>query len=289
MTAQTEIRTTPAWFSNAMARCRNLEFVVGITLTLLLVGLVLLAPVFFPDGGESINLMARLAAPFAEPGHPLGTDALGRDILARIATGGKVSFVVGVYSSLGAVVLGTILGLYAGYYRGVLDTIVMRFADIQLAFPFILFAMTVIAIYGPSLERIIIVMIVTQWVQYARIVRGSVLALRERTFILAAKSYGQSSAKIIFSHILPNAMGPLIILLTLNIANNILLESSLTFLGLGVDPQTPSWGGMLAEGRNYVQTAWWITLFPGLAIMLTVLGLNLLGDWLRDQLGKSVQ
>jgi len=270
-------------------RCRNLEFIVGMTLTMLLGGLVLFSPILFPDGGESINLMARLAAPFTEPGHPLGTDALGRDIFARIAAGGKVSFIVGIGSSLGAVAVGTVLGLYAGYYRGILDVIVMRFADIQLAFPFILFAMTVIAIYGPSLERIIIVMIVTQWVQYARIVRGAVLALRERTFIQAAKSYGQSSTKIIFSHILPNAMGPLIILLTLNIANNILLESSLTFLGLGVDPQTPSWGGMLAEGRNYVQTAWWMTLFPGLAIMFTVLGLNLLGDWLRDQLGKSVQ
>jgi peptide/nickel transport system permease protein len=261
---------------------------LGASLTLLLVGLVFLAPWIFPDGGETINLMARLSPPMTEAGYPLGTDALGRDIFARIAVGGKVSFIVGVYSSLGAVLLGTILGLYSGYYGGLLDTLVMRFADIQLAFPFILFAMTVIAIFGPSLKLIILVMIITQWVQYARIVRSSVLALRDRTFIQAAKSYGQSSSKIIFSHILPNVMGPLIILLTLNIANNILLESSLTFLGLGVDPQTPSWGGMLAEGRNYVQTAWWITLFPGLAIMLTVLGLNLLGDWLRDQLGKSV-
>ncbi|TXR54936.1 ABC transporter permease [Reinekea thalattae] len=271
-----------------MIRIRNLEFILGISLTLLLAGLVFLSPWLFADKADSINLLARLSPPLANAQYPLGTDALGRDILARIAAGGKVSFIVGIYSSLGAVILGAVLGLYAGYYGGWLDTFVMRFADIQLAFPFILFAMTIIAIYGPSLERIIFVMIATQWVQYARIIRGSVLALRERTFILAAKSYGQSSINIIFKHILPNAMGPLIILLTLNIANNILLESSLTFLGLGVDPQTPSWGGMLAEGRNYIQTAWWITLFPGLAIMLTVLGLNLLGDWLRDQLGKSV-
>ena len=160
----------------------------------------------------------------------------------------------------------------------------MRFADVQLALPFILMAITVIAIVGPGIDRIIVLMIASQWVQYARLVRGSVLSLREREFVQAAHSYGQSNFKIIFSHILPNAMGPLIILLTLNVANNILLESSLTFLGLGADPQTPSWGGMLSEGRSYIQTAWWVTVFPGIAIMLTVLGLNLLGDWLRDEM-----
>lgn len=191
---------------------------------------------------------------------------------------------VGVLSALGSVVLGTVIGLYAGYYRGFLDSFVMRFADVQLALPFILLAITVIAIVGPGIDRIIILMIVSQWVQYARLVRGSVLSLRQREFVQAAVSYGLPNWKIIFSHILPNAMGPLIILLTLNVANNILLESSLTFLGLGADPQTPSWGGMLSEGRSYIQTAWWITVFPGIAIMLTVLGLNLLGDWLRDEL-----
>jgi len=198
--------------------------------------------------------------------------------------GGRISLLVGVFSALGAVVVGTIVGLFAGYYRGFLDAFVMRFADVQLALPFILMAITVIAIVGPGIDRIIILMIASQWVQYARLVRGAVLSLREREFVQAARSYGQSNFKIIFSHILPNAMGPLIILLTLNVANNILLESSLTFLGLGADPQTPSWGGMLSEGRSYIQTAWWVTVFPGIAIMLTVLGLNLLGDWLRDEM-----
>ncbi len=262
---------------------KHFEFILGGSLLLLMGGLVLLAPVLFPDGGKTMNFLARLTPPFSE-NFWLGTDPMGRDVLARVATGGKVSFIVGIFSALGAVVLGTIVGLLAGYYRGLWDTLFMRFADIQLALPFILLAITVIAIVGPGLDKIILLMIVAQWVQYARLVRGSVLSLREAEYVLAAKSYGLSNFKIMFKHILPNALGPLIILMTLNVANNILLESSLTFLGLGIDPLTPSWGGMLADGRNYIQTAPWVTVFPGIAIMLTVLGLNLIGDWLRDRL-----
>ncbi len=262
---------------------KHFEFILGGSLLLLMGGLVLLAPVLFPDGGKTMNFLARLTPPFSE-NFWLGTDPMGRDVLARVAIGGKVSFIVGIFSALGAVVLGTIVGLLAGYYRGLWDTLFMRFADIQLALPFILLAITVIAIVGPGLDKIILLMIVAQWVQYARLVRGSVLSLREAEYVQAAKSYGLSNFKIMFNHILPNALGPLIILMTLNVANNILLESSLTFLGLGIDPLTPSWGGMLADGRNYIQTAPWVTVFPGIAIMLTVLGLNLIGDWLRDRL-----
>jgi peptide/nickel transport system permease protein len=281
----TEKSKTPNWFARFMySRFASFEFLVGSFLTLSLVLLVLFANVLFPGGGTEVNIMARLTEPYQSSEHFLGTDPLGRDIIARIVHGGKISLLVGIFSALGAVIVGTVIGLYAGYYRGWIDTFVMRFADIQLALPFILMAITVIAIVGPGVDRIIILMIVSQWVQYARLVRGSVLSLREREFVLAARSYGLPNMKIIFSHILPNAMGPLIILLTLNVANNILLESSLTFLGLGADPQTPSWGGMLSEGRSYIQTAWWVTVFPGIAILLTVLGLNLLGDWLRDEL-----
>lgn len=262
---------------------KSFEFILGGSLLLLMGGLVLLAPVLFPDGGKTMNFLARLTPPFSE-NYWLGTDPMGRDVLARVATGGKVSFVVGIFSALGAVVLGTVIGLLAGYYRGLWDTFFMRFADIQLTLPFILLAITVIAIVGPGLDKIILLMIVAQWVQYARLVRGSVLSLREAEYILAAKSYGLSNFRIMFGHILPNALGSLIILMTLNVANNILLESSLTFLGLGIDPLTPSWGGMLADGRNYIQTVPWVTIFPGVAIMLTVLGLNLIGDWLRDRL-----
>ncbi len=279
-------QTTPVsskrnWLSS---RFCHFEFIAGILLTGILGTLALFSSLIFPDGGETINLLARLTPPLEAPGHLLGTDPLGRDILERIIVGGRISFSVGVLSAIGAVSVGTVIGLLAGYYRGFWDVLIMRFADVQLALPFILLAITVIAIAGPGIDRIIVLMIISQWVQYARLVRSSVLSLREREFVQAARSYGLPDSKIIFGHILPNALGPLIILMTLNVANNILLESSLTFLGLGADAQTPSWGGMLSEGRAYIQTAWWVTVFPGFAIMLTVLGLNLLGDWLRDQL-----
>ena len=165
--------------------------------------------------------------------------------------------------------------------------LVMRFADVQLALPFILLAITFIAIVGGGLANTIILLIVSQWVQYARLVRGSVLSLREREFIQSARAIGVRDYKILFQHLLPNLIGPVIVLMTLKVANNILLESSLTFLGLGVDPLIPSWGGMLADGRTYLQNAWWVSVFPGLAILLTVLGLNLLGDWLRDSLDPT--
>jgi len=247
-------------------------------------GLVLFSYVLFPDSGDKVNFAARMTPPFASWAHLFGTDPLGKDVLARVVAGGRISLIVGFVSAVGGVVLGTAIGLVSGYYRGIWDTIVMRFADIQLALPFILLAITFIAIIGGGLTNMIVLMIVSQWVQYARVVRSQVLSLRTREFVLAAQSFGVSDFKVIWHHILPNVAGPIVVLMTPNIATNILLESSLTFLGLGIDPLIPSWGGMLSYGRNYLQTAWWISAFPGLAIMLTVLGLNLLGDWLRDVL-----
>ncbi len=269
------------------SRYWNLEFLLGALLTLVICLAVLFSDMLFPGGADKIDLMARLAKPFASAAHPFGTDPLGRDVMARVAAGGKISLLVGVTSVLGAVVLGLLVGLVAGYYRGFWDMLVMRFADIQLAMPFILLAITFIAIVGGSLTNTIILLIVSQWVQYARLVRGSVLTLREREFVLSARAIGVKDWRIIFQHLLPNLVGPVIVLMTLNVANNILLESSLTFLGMGVDPTIPSWGGMLADGRTYLQTAWWVSVFPGLAILLTVLGLNLLGDWLRDSLDPT--
>ncbi|MCJ9749734.1 ABC transporter permease [Neorhizobium sp. BETTINA12A] len=265
----------------------KLEFVLGA----LLVGVIGLAVIFsgviFPGGAEKIDLMSRLVPPFVRPAHVFGTDPLGRDVLARVMAGGKISLLVGFVSVAGGVVFGVFMGLIAGYYRGIWDMLVMRFADIQLALPFILLAITFIAIVGGGLANTIILLIVSQWVQYARLVRGSVLTLREREFILSARAIGVKNWRIIVQHLLPNLIGPVIVLMTLNVATNILLESSLTFLGLGIDPTIPSWGGMLAEGRTYLQTAWWVSVFPGLAILLTVLGLNLLGDWLRDSLDPT--
>jgi peptide/nickel transport system permease protein len=269
------------------SRFASLEFILGSLLTTAICLAVIFSDVLFPGGADRIDLMARLARPFATAAHPFGTDPLGRDVLARVVAGGKISLLVGFTSVIGSVILGVIVGLIAGYYRGFWDMLVMRFADLQLAMPFILLAITFIAIVGGSLTNTIVLLIVSQWVQYARLVRGSVLTLREREFILSARAIGVRDWRIIVQHLLPNLIGPVIVLMTLNVANNILLESSLTFLGLGVDPTIPSWGGMLADGRTYLQTAWWVSVFPGLAILLTVLGLNLLGDWLRDSLDPT--
>jgi len=262
----------------------RLEFVLGAFLVGVIGIAVIFSGVIFPGGAEKIDLMSRLVPPFTKSAHILGTDPLGRDVLARVMAGGKISLLVGFVSVAGGVTVGVVMGLIAGYYRGIWDMLVMRFADIQLAMPFILLAITFIAIVGGGLANTIILLVVSQWVQYARLVRGSVLTLREREFILSARAIGVKDWRIIVQHLLPNLIGPVIVLMTLNVATNILLESSLTFLGLGIDPTIPSWGGMLAEGRTYLQTAWWVSVFPGLAILLTVLGLNLLGDWLRDSL-----
>ncbi|MCF6368056.1 ABC transporter permease [Rhizobium halophilum] len=272
--------------TSRLQRFHSLEFILGASLTIIICGAVLLSDVLFP-GAEKVNLLSRLVPPFTDIQHVFGTDPLGRDVLARVVAGGKISLLVGFTSVVGAVIFGVFMGLVAGYYRGFWDMLVMRFADLQLAMPFILLAITFIAIVGGSLTNTIILLIVSQWVQYARVVRGSVLTLREREFVLSARAIGVRDWRIIVQHLLPNLIGPVIVLMTLNVANNILLESSLTFLGLGVDPTIPSWGGMLADGRTYLQTAWWVSVFPGLAILLTVLGLNLLGDWLRDSLDPT--
>lgn len=272
-----------------MRRWRSLEFILGTTLVSIVVLLALSTPWLFPDGGEAMDLSARLTRPFLSAAHPLGTDPIGRDLLARVVVGAQVSLTVGVLSVAGAMLLGCIAGLFAGYYRGLWDMLLMRWADVQLALPFILVAITFTAILGADMWKLIGFMAITQWVQYARLMRASVLSLREREFVQAAEAIGLRGRAILFRHILPNALGPVIVLMTLNIANNILLESSLTFLGAGIDPMIPSWGGMLSDGRSYLQTAWWVGVFPGLAIMLTVLGLNLLGDWLRDALDPNSQ
>ncbi len=264
-------------------RTLNFDLVLGLVLLGVSVFSALLAPVFAPLGSESMNLANRLKPPSLE-GHLFGTDAIGRDILTRIPHGGRISLTVGFVSVALSLIVGVGIGLLAGFYRGLLDMVLMRIADVQLSFPFILLAITVIAVIGPGLWKLIFVMALTQWVQYARMVRSQVLTLREGDAVQGTRALGASDARIILRHLLPNLIGPVIVLATLNVANNILLESGLTFLGLGIDPLIPSWGGMLADGRNYMQTAWWVATFPGLAITVTVLGFNLLGDWLRDRL-----
>ena len=232
------------------------------------------------------NLFALLQPPGTSEGewHPLGTDANGRDMLSRIISGGRVSLLVGVTSMLVAGVLGVGLGLASGYFGGWVDAIVMRLVDLQLAFPFILLAIFASAILGRSLVVLVAILAVNGWMMYARIVRSEVLTLREREFVLAARCVGATPGWILTRHFLPNLASSVVVASTVQVAALIIAESSISFLGFGVQPPTPSWGRMLGEGRNYLTSAWWVPTFPGLAIMLTVLALNLVGEGLRDHL-----
>ncbi|MBI4495987.1 MAG: ABC transporter permease [Deltaproteobacteria bacterium] len=216
--------------------------------------------------------------------HWMGTDHLGRDIASRVIYGSRVSLIISLSAVSISAFLGISIGLITGYFRGKADAIFMRLADIQLAFPFILLIIAVVAVLGPSMRNIIIVLGITGWVVYARIVRAEVLSLREREFVTAARALGCSHFKIIFPHLLPNVASSCIVVATLEIARMVLIESGLSFLGLGIQPPTPCWGGALADGRVYLFTSWWLATFPGLALMLTILGVNLMGDWLRDLL-----
>ena len=221
--------------------------------------------------------------------HVLGTDHLGRDLLARVIFGARPALLVGVAAVAISGIIGMIVGLVSGYFGGHTDDVFMRLADIQLAFPFILLAIAVIGVLGPSLPVIIIVIGVSSWVVYARVVRGAVLSLREREFVQAAQALGSRDGRILVRHILPNAFTPWLVVATLDMARVIVIESALSFLGLGVQPPTPTWGGMLADGRVYISTAWWLATFPGLAILVTVLGINLFGDGLRDTLDPRLK
>ncbi|HET6365792.1 MAG TPA: ABC transporter permease [Pseudomonadales bacterium] len=267
--------------------------VFGIAVLLLMGGAALAAPQIAPwDPGRQM-LVKRLRPPmWQERGlreHPLGTDHLGRDILSRILHGGRISLGVGLSAVTLSGLIGVTLGLLAGFHGGRTDAFIMRVVDVFLAIPYILLAMGVVFALGPSLLNVILVMAVTRWVQFARIVRADVLSIREREFVSGARARGNRSLRLLLRHVLPNALTPIIVVATLELAFMIIYESALSFLGLGVQPPTPTWGWMLADGRNYVATAWWLATFPGLAIMLTVLAVNLLGDWLRDTLDPRLK
>jgi peptide/nickel transport system permease protein len=256
---------------------------------LLLLGLIatgLLAPYVAPHNPVRERLLDRLLPPvWTEPGdwqYPLGTDHLGRDLVSRIIYGARVSLVVGFAAVAIGGAVGTTLGVAAGFLGGWTDECIMAVADMQLAFPTILLAIAIIAVLGPSFTNLVIVIGLSGWVTYARIARGQVLSLREKEFVEASRAQGGSQWRIVWSHILPNILSPLIVVGTLDLARTIILESTLSFLGLGIQPPTPSWGGMLSDGREYLLSAWWIATFPGLALMLTALSFNRLGDWARD-------
>ena len=262
-----------------------------------MVSIVLLAAAFAPWLTPFDPLEQDINQRLKEPGwqtaegrvHALGTDHLGRDILARVIFGSRIALVVGLSAVLISGVLGMAIGLVSGYFGGKVDDFFMRLADVQLAFPFILLAIAVIGVLGPSLRNIIIVIGVSSWVVYARVVRGEVLSIREREFVQAAQALGGGDGRVLVRHVLPNAFTPWLVVATLDMARVIVIESALSFLGLGVQPPTPTWGGMLADGRVYLSTAWWLATFPGLAILVTVLGINLLGDGLRDTLDPRLK
>lgn len=249
--------------------------------------LALLAPVLSPYDPTAMNVDAMFLPPC--PAHPFGTDALGRDVMTRMLYGARVSLWVGFVAVGIAVSIGLALGLAAGFFRGIVDEAVMRGVDVMLCFPSFFLILAVIAFLEPSLVNIMVVIGLTSWMGVARLVRAETLTLRERDFVAAARIAGASPVRILVMHIMPNAMAPVLVSATLGVAGAILTESSLSFLGLGVQPPTPSWGNILMEGKEALETAPWLSVFPGLAILVTVLGYNLLGESLRDILDPRLK
>ncbi len=265
-------------------------FFMGFLLLVILIAIF--APVLAPYDPTKGALSGRLHAPAFlsdDKTYPLGSDQIGRDVLSRMLYGARISLTVGFLAVLIGGCFGSLLGLIAGYVGGWLDEAIMTLGDMQLAFPFILLAIAVIAVLGPSLRNLIIVVGISGWVTYARIARAQVLAVKERDFVTAERALGAMAGRILFRHILPNIAASLIVVGSLDLARTIILESTLSFLGLGVQPPTASWGGMLGEGREYLNTAWWISTFPGILLTLTTISVSRIGDWLRDVLDPTMR
>ncbi|RNF40185.1 ABC transporter permease [Planococcus salinus] len=287
--SEDSIRKKPSSFKRwSKLLLRSKTGTVGLVIVLFVFLVAVLAPVLAPHDPAAINAANMLKPPFWMEGgstaHLLGTDNLGRDILSRIIYGSQISLLVGITSVVVAGIIGVTVGLIAGYYGGFIDNALMRLVDSFLAIPTILFALVILSVFGPSVITLIFVLGATNWVNYARLVRGEVLTIKERDFVRAAHSIGVKSNKIITRHLLPNVISSFIVISTLSVATTIILEASLSFLGLGVQPPTVSWGSILSDGRDYLATSWWLATFPGVAITITVLGIIFLGDWLRDVL-----
>jgi len=252
-----------------------------------------LAPVLSPADPLEQSLRLRFKPPVWEEGGswkaPLGTDRLGRDLLSRIIWGARVSLAAGVVTVLLASAVGAAVGLLAGYHGGRVDAVLMRFTDATMSFPVILLALILAVTAGPSFVNVVVAVAVILWARYARVIRGQVLALMQLDFIAQARLAGAGAGRIILRHLLPNTLNTLLVLVTLQVGYVIIVEASLSFLGAGIPPPTPAWGSMIAEGREFVTSAWWVSFFPGVAILLVVLAFNLLGDWLRDTLDPRLR
>ncbi len=262
----------------------------------ILVGLAILAaltaPIVAPHDPTDQAVRGRFAEPFfvdSSTDYPLGGDNLGRDIFSRVLYGARASLAICFLVTVVAAIVGSVLGAIAGFKGGIIDTIVMRTVDLQLSIPFILLAMIVLAVLGPGFWSVFFALALALWVNYARLVRGETLRIREMEYVLSAKTIGVDERRLMARHILPNMLHSILVLATLDMAFVIIFEASLTFLGLGIQPPTPTWGYMLSEGRNYLQESPWMTVFPGAAIIMTVVGINLLGDWLRDTFDPSLR
>jgi ABC-type dipeptide/oligopeptide/nickel transport system permease subunit len=264
----------------------------GVVLVTLALLAALTAPLVAPYSPTQQMVPARFAAPvFVDRGtdYLLGGDNLGRDILSRVLFGARASLAIGVLVTFVAAIVGSVFGAIAGLRGGVIDSVVMRLVDLQLSIPFILLAMIVLAILGPGFWSVFVALSLALWVNYARLVRGETLRIREMEYVLAARTVGIDERRLLTRHVLPNMLHSILVLATLDMAWVIIFEASLTFLGLGIQPPTPTWGYMLSEGRNYLSESPWMTVFPALAIILTVVGINLLGDWLRDTFDPSLR
>jgi len=265
----------------------------GIGFVLLLVLVAVSAPWIAPQDPLRQTLRGRLGPPTLEGAdglaHLLGTDQLGRDVLSRVIYGSRVSLMVGFSAVMIGGLLGSALGLLAGFAGRRVDGVIMTVADAQLAFPFILLAIGIIAVLGPSFPTLVVVIGLSGWVSYARILRAQVLSLRSREFVEAVQALGGSTLRIIAQHVLPNVLSTIVVIATLELARSIVLEATLSFLGLGIQPPTPSWGGMIQEGREYLDSAWWISTCPGIVLMLTSIVVSRTGDWLRDVLDPTLR